>query len=214
MCYLSRPMSTKKRVCLRCGKDHHKNRRYCSHTCRLKSEKSTQVKQCEHCNNTFFAQASKSKLKRTKYCCVACKIFAGKKIPSAQQSKVSRGEGGGGKRGNPGQSKDERLSVILLQKLGFDIIPQDRAVLNGLEIDIWFPRFQLGIELNGPVHYFPIYGERRFLQAQRSDTEKRRRAAEVDILILTVDVSTSSAKENLTRFLLGFLLEFQGREAD
>ena len=197
----------KPKICPKCGKHHTKTRKFCSHTCRLKSEKRVGEKDCLQCGKPFKVQLSTARWQRAKYCCLACKILAEIKNPPSYKS-GKRGEESGRR---SGQSKDEWLSAILLQKNKIEAEPQNRSELNGLEIDLWIEHLNIGIELNGPVHYRPIFGLERLSQAQLSDRRKRQRALERGILILTLDVSQRDPQPFLNLFWLGFLLEFQGR---
>jgi hypothetical protein len=65
-----------------------------------------------------------------------------------------------------------------------------RAVLDsGLEIDILLPEINIAIELNGPVHYFPIYGDEKFKKTKNNDLLKQIEIQEKGINLIVVDIS-------------------------
>lgn len=52
------------------------------------------------------------------------------------------------------------------------LIKSDREILDGLEIDIYLPDIQLGLEINGPIHSKPIFGEKYLENLQKRDNRK------------------------------------------
>lgn len=59
----------------------------------------------------------------------------------------------------------------------------------GSELDFYFPDLMFAIELNGIVHYEPIYGEDKFQRIQDNDRQKGIRCYEQGIELATIDVS-------------------------
>jgi hypothetical protein len=57
------------------------------------------------------------------------------------------------------------------------------------ELDFYFPQLRLAIEFNGPTHYRPIYGQKKFEQIQINDRKKIDRCAEAGIDLKIVDSS-------------------------
>ena len=56
------------------------------------------------------------------------------------------------------QSKDENEIKTLIINEGFEIIPNDRKILKGKEIDIVIPSLKMGIEYNGNKFHTEYYG--------------------------------------------------------
>ena len=59
----------------------------------------------------------------------------------------------------------------------------------GIELDFYFPDLQLAIELNGIVHYEPIYGREKLERVQNIDRLKAARCLEAGISLFIIDVS-------------------------
>lgn len=51
-------------------------------------------------------------------------------------------------------------------------IHSDREQCSGLELDFYFPDLNIAIEINGPVHYDPIYGDEYLQSIQERDFRK------------------------------------------
>lgn len=71
-----------------------------------------------------------------------------------------------------------------------------RGVLEaGLEIDILLPDFNLAIELNGPLHYFPIYGQAKLEAIQDRDLRKQVELQTKGFNLVVIDISQVSARK-------------------
>lgn len=51
------------------------------------------------------------------------------------------------------------------------------------------PEFRLAIELNGPLHFFPIYGQAKLQSIQDKDVKKEIEAQSIGCNLMTVDIS-------------------------
>lgn len=70
------------------------------------------------------------------------------------------------------------------------ILYNDRTVLkSSLELDIVLPDIKLAIEVNGPTHYFPIYGEEKFDAVINRDSIKLSEAQAIGYEVLILNVS-------------------------
>ncbi len=69
------------------------------------------------------------------------------------------------------------------------MIPNDRKLLGGLEIDFYFPVLKFGIELNGITHYEPIYGIDRLTRSLDSDKRKMSLCQEKGVELAVINVS-------------------------
>lgn len=66
------------------------------------------------------------------------------------------------------------------------IIPNDKVVLDGLEMDIYVKEAKLCVEWNGRYHYEPIYGDEKFLKRQENDIKKSLLCREKGIRMLVI----------------------------
>ena len=67
------------------------------------------------------------------------------------------------------------------------MVPNDRKLLDGYEIDISIPSLHLAIEWNGIVHRKPIYGEATLARVQVNDAAKAKLAAERGIELVVIE---------------------------
>ena len=75
------------------------------------------------------------------------------------------------------------------------MIPNDRRMLDGYEVDIAIPSLRLAIEWNGAIHRKPIYGQATLDRIQRRDQERLTLAArhEIDLVVIDDQESTEAA---------------------
>jgi len=67
------------------------------------------------------------------------------------------------------------------------MVPNDRKLLDGYEIDISIPGLKLAIEWNGPLHRKPIYGDATLARIQRNDAAKSKLAQERGIELVVIE---------------------------
>ena len=78
------------------------------------------------------------------------------------------------------------------------MIPNDKAMLPGIEVDVAIPSLRLAIEWNGVVHFQPIYGQEKLDVIQRRDAMKAQLAADLEIRLVIIN-DTDSSKRTLNR---------------
>jgi len=71
---------------------------------------------------------------------------------------------------------------------------------SGLEIDLLIEGKNVAIELNGPVHYTPIYGDERLSKIQSFDARKQRELQELGIILITVNITECSRRNKYHEF--------------
>jgi hypothetical protein len=82
------------------------------------------------------------------------------------------------------------------------ILRNDRKALkSGYEIDIYIPALRFGIEVNGPVHYMPIFGEERLKSVKFKDCYKYQEMHSLGISFLVIDVSKSMSRRKMQEYL-------------
>lgn len=57
----------------------------------------------------------------------------------------------------------------------------------GSELDFYFPTLKLAIQINGPLHFQPIYGQEKLDRIQILDNEKRDRCEVLGIRLVEID---------------------------
>lgn len=71
---------------------------------------------------------------------------------------------------------------------GLKFLFNDKQTVEG-ELDIYIPSLKLAVELNGPTHYFPIYGQDVLDKTKANDAYKRQVCKKNGIKLVELDVS-------------------------
>jgi len=74
------------------------------------------------------------------------------------------------------------------------MVPNDRRLLPGYEVDIAIPALKTAIEWNGICHFQPIYGATKLKDMQRRDAERAALADARGITLLIVEDRSSTEK--------------------
>jgi endogenous inhibitor of DNA gyrase (YacG/DUF329 family) len=187
-CYLISKRNKTEVKCLTCGKkiyrigSHIKKypKSYCSRKC---YGLSFQVPRCnilcKKCGKQITRKLTHINKYKNQFCsrkCATCYIRIFSKV--AARSKI-----------------EEFLFNLIKTDFPILTIEQNiRSLLScGYEIDIWIPQINLAIELNGPVHYFNIYGNLDI--TQQHDTTKRDEINQRGYKFIVIDVSQNNYKK-------------------
>lgn len=163
-------------------------RKYCSITCGLyKSEKVS----CKLCDKVFYKKRAQLKKHPNNFCSNRC---------SALFNNANRTTG----------YRRSKLEIFLESELtkklsDLNIIFNNRKIF-GVELDIYIPSLSLAFELNGIVHFKPIYGEERFLKIKMKDGEKKHICELNYINLIIIDVSTEAFSIKKAQKHLDFVL--------
>ena len=142
-----------------------------------------QVK-CENCGRKFYMTTRQSKLTPAKhmpshvFCSETCK----RKLALKIAQKVS----------NTKRSKAEHHLENLIRTVypKHELVCNDRNTLySGLELDLHLRKLKIAIEINGPGHYTPIYGNESFIRTLKNDKDKARECKERGIKLIILDIS-------------------------
>lgn len=78
----------------------------------------------------------------------------------------------------------------------------------GSELDIYIPKLKLAFELNGIVHYEPIYGQEKLDKVRNNDNRKFQACLENNIELAILDTSTlKNFKEDRANKFLDIIIE-------
>ena len=176
--------------CLFCSKDVLKskcelknNNVFCNNACSMsyfqknKIRISTQVEViCKFCEKCFLrprhmAVNLQTNISKNNFCSVQC---SGKYLGS--QSK---------------NFERSSLELYIHEKIKsnfpyVNLVVSDRNQCAGLELDFYFPDLNLGIEINGPMHYIPYFGTDYLNSVQNRDIRKVEICKIKNIDLLTV----------------------------
>lgn len=148
---------------------------YCSHKC-SNASRDTKVKcKCHFCNKVILRR----KTQLDKYTHFFCSNSCGTKYQNAHGTKS------GSKISKLEKYLQEQLP-ILYPSLEFHFNRKDTIKA---ELDIYIPSLKLAFELNGPVHYEPIFGPDTLKRMQSNDQRKFGACIEHGISLCVIDTS-------------------------
>jgi len=94
---------------------------------------------------------------------------------------------------------------------GKEVKHSDWSVLKNQEIDISIPSLKVAIEVQGPAHFFPFYGEKKLKQRQEGDNRKYERLEKLGWKLYCVGAAMQISRQQvesqcdvIIRELLGF----------
>lgn len=135
------------------------------------------MKKCEECKIEILKQKSKITKNKYNFCSKSCSAKFQNKNKTLGKLNKSKAEG---YLSNLIRNDFENLSV---KENVRDILP------SSLEIDIYIPQIHFAIEINGPLHFLPIYGIEKLSKIQNKDAQKKREAAEAKCKLLIINIS-------------------------
>lgn len=161
-------------------KGYARNKRFfCSRKCHHNYQSTMQEVSCANCNLTFKKlpnQIAKSK-SGNNFCSKSCAATFNNK----NKSHGTR------------RSKLEQYIETQLQTHYPNLTFQcNSKKIIGSELDFYFPSLKLAIQINGPLHYHPIYGQNKLDQIQLLDQEKRAICNQLHITLIEIDCSTDN----------------------
>lgn len=175
------------------------DRHFCSQKCSSASQQRRQACICLTCSKEFIGKI----IEKRKFCSLSC---SAKYNNTHKQYGIRR-------------SKLEQWveQFIRIEYPEINLVCNGKSVI-GSELDFYFPDLMFAIELNGIVHYEPIYGEDKFQRIQDNDRQKGIRCYEQGIELATIDVSacgrltqTNKTKYyNIIKDLLDRVIEKRG----
>ena len=88
------------------------------------------------------------------------------------------------KRGN--RSKLEKWLGVKLKERELPVLLNNREILNGYELDIYFPTKNVAFEIDGPWHRIPLNSEEHFQSIKKNDALKESRCVALGIELIRI----------------------------
>lgn len=127
-----------------------------------------QIVLCQECNTEFKKEGCEIKRTKNNFCSKSC---------SASYNNRNKKHG----------CNISKLELYLQEYLsGYNFEYNNRIVCDGLELDIYIDELKLAFEINGMVHYKPIYGDEKFEDIIKKDKLKNNLAKEKNITLHTI----------------------------
>jgi hypothetical protein len=123
---------------------------------------------CKNCNKTFKKYLKEIKRSLNNYCSSSCSAIYNNKHKTTG-FRVSK------------------LEIYLQENLkGYNFDFNNRIICYGLELDIYIDDLKLAFEINGIVHYKPIYGKEKFDKIVKKDILKNKLSKDKGIILYTI----------------------------
>ena len=147
---------------------------FCSKKCRSKFDTKSKIVICLNCESKFTKKQSEINKTTNHFCSRSC---------SATYNNKNKSYG----------TKRSKLEIWLEERLtqfypNFDIHFNRKDAI-GSELDIYIPSLNLAFELNGILHYEPIFGVNKLGQIQNNDENKFKLCIEHKIDLCIIDTS-------------------------
>ncbi len=163
------------------GNLYGRNRRaFCSTSCRTAANRKCQILPCGHCG--ALVERQPAHIRKSK----SGRVFCNRSCSASYHNKL---------RTNGRRSKCEKALFGKLKSAfpSIEMIPNDKIMLDGYEVDIAIPELDMAIEWNGIVHFQPIYGNPKLNSIQKRDAAKLEIARAKGIeLIVVADLLSNS----------------------
>jgi len=109
-------------------------------------------------------------------------------------------------------SKIEKFIYEGLTKLGYDVIFHKRGLVanENLEVDLFVPAINTAIEIDGPAHFLPIWGEESLNRHIRADAQKAGLLMNRGFVILRVkNIIRNLSQKNMRETLAAIVVELK-----
>lgn len=148
--------------------------RYCCHKCRNISEGKRIETVCAHCGKTIYKTLREYSKSSNHFCNSSC---------AASYNNMHKKSG----------CRRSKLEVYIETRLKdeypeMEILFNDKSIIDS-ELDIYIPSLRIGFELNGIIHYKPIYGVEKYDRVVSNDEAKKRLCESNEIALHVIDTS-------------------------
>ena len=94
-------------------------------------------------------------------------------------------------KGNRSQAESIIIDLLRFHFKKLKVVPNDKTAI-GKELDIFLPEINAAIEVDGPTHYDPIFGEEKLKKIQERDEIKNKLCDEKGILLIRIKLPKNS----------------------
>jgi hypothetical protein len=94
--------------------------------------------------------------------------------------------------GNRSQAEQMAIDLIRLYCGKIIILPNDKTAI-GRELDLYLPEHKIGIEIDGPTHSEPIFGQATLERTIQSDERKTKLCEDNNILLIRIPLPKESS---------------------
>ena len=156
---------------------------YCSNTCKKANQKMQYNHICKGCNINYTSERSDSM-----YCTGSCR--------STNLKLSSYAHKAGGK-------SRSQIELFVEENLIKDF-PHIKFVFNdketiGSELDVYIPELKMAIEINGIIHYEPIYGQEKLTKVQNRDKQKMINCYNLGIELIVIPLGRKGLSKKQTQ---------------
>lgn len=160
--------------------------KFCSRKCGDISQIKKTYFVCKVCDKECYCTPSQFKKYSNHFCSRSC---------SCIYSNIHRKSGI-----RRSKAEDYLIGLIKSEFPELTLIANERKYLpDGLEIDIFCPSIPLAIELNGPVHYFNIWGKLQIVQNR--DLKKQQELQKLNTPLIILNISQFTSRKKCFEFL-------------
>ena len=99
-----------------------------------------------------------------------------------------------------------------MTKVGYDVIFHKRGLIanQNLEVDLFIPSINTAIEIDGPAHFLPIWGEESLNRHIRADAQKAGLLMNRGFVILRVkNIIRNLSQKNMRETLAAIIVELK-----
>ena len=148
---------------------------YCSKQCSNAASITIEKVSCLHCSKEFLKHLNQIKKHPNNFCSRSCAAIYNNthKTTGTRRSKLERWI-------------ESQLKILLPD---LELLFNKKSAAES-EVDIYIPSLKLAFEINGILHYKPIYGDKKLQSILNNDAKKALSCKERNIKLVVIDVST------------------------
>lgn len=148
--------------------------RFCSQECFQRSSRKRTTAECAHCHIKF--ERKTCDIRNLNFCSNSCSTTYGNlhKKHGSTRSKSEAYLEEMLRRALPSCDIESNVRDLIPSRLECDLVIRDKGIV---------------IEVNGPTHYFPIYGKDKFEKIANRDIVKQKELCEAGFTLVVIDVS-------------------------